>query len=181
MIEFTLIHANDQTDDCKNITSTELTSMEVTHIQTNKLEDVNDSEMEIKYLNMLCKRNFIEKDSDSSLVENEQDAGKRQLNETETGGDQNSDKKPRYTNTYRKLNKHNCKNMENKPSSSTSFRSIVQPKRRLFVINMNRKAESSNTYNTGKSKLAEHKIPELQKFDTNNTVPVSQPPIYINT
>ncbi|CAG8679318.1 6086_t:CDS:2, partial [Dentiscutata heterogama] len=93
--------------------------------------------------------------------------GKKQLNETETGRDQNSDKKPRYTNTYRKLNKYNCENKENKPSSSTSFRFIVQPQKRLSVMNMNKKAESSNTYNTGKAKLAKRKIPELQEFDTN--------------
>ncbi|CAG8520011.1 794_t:CDS:1, partial [Dentiscutata heterogama] len=74
MMEFTLIYANDQTDDYKNITSTKLTSIEVTHIQTNKPEDINDPEMKIEYLNMLRKRNFIEKDSDSSLAENEQDA-----------------------------------------------------------------------------------------------------------
>ncbi|CAG8581100.1 15679_t:CDS:1, partial [Dentiscutata heterogama] len=73
MIEFTLIYANDQTDDCKNITSTELTSIEVTHTQTNKPENINDSVIEIDYLNMLHKRNFIEKDSNSSLAENEQD------------------------------------------------------------------------------------------------------------
>ncbi|CAG8694128.1 2156_t:CDS:1, partial [Dentiscutata heterogama] len=41
---------------------------------TNKPEDVNDSKMKIEYLNMPHKRNFIEKDSDSSLAENEQDA-----------------------------------------------------------------------------------------------------------
>ncbi|CAG8757731.1 5008_t:CDS:1, partial [Dentiscutata heterogama] len=70
-IEFTLIYANDRTDDCKNITSTELTSMEVTHSQTNKPEDVNDPKIEIKYLNTARKRNFIEKNSDSSLAENE--------------------------------------------------------------------------------------------------------------
>ncbi|CAG8550466.1 6588_t:CDS:1, partial [Dentiscutata heterogama] len=74
MMEFTLIHANNQTDDCKNTTSTELTSMEVTHTQTNKPEDRNDPEMEIEYLNTPRKRNFIEKDSDSSSAENEQDA-----------------------------------------------------------------------------------------------------------
>ncbi|CAG8601716.1 13878_t:CDS:1, partial [Dentiscutata heterogama] len=73
-MEFTLIHANDRTDDCKNITSTKLTLMEVTHTQTNKLEDVNDPEMEIEYLNTPHKKNFIEKDSNSSLAENEQDA-----------------------------------------------------------------------------------------------------------
>ncbi|CAG8718076.1 12141_t:CDS:1, partial [Dentiscutata heterogama] len=56
MMEFTLLHANDRTDDCKNITSTELTSIEVTHTQTNKPEDVNDSEMEIEYLNMPRKK-----------------------------------------------------------------------------------------------------------------------------
>ena len=430
-MEFTLIHANIQTDDCKNTTNTELTSMEVTYTQTNKSEDGNDPEIEIEYLNMPRKRNFMEKDSDSSSAENEQDAvklvllnnecgvidyglasqieeivskdqkngknnnskkqkyyediynsvwapkgnfrlqestshyfftiwdlpkemrageiknflsyfgtasilawqqypktkaayikiatnlekrenslrdnwsvqlnqgktyrttpgrfdstmledrnkykctiynvprtaldslllrqlkkynvqavhtlcnrngnqsgrahiyfkseedriqaqktslyyyntklawqstsnsfegkdytnaqlsykkdnmhsykGKRQLNETETGEEQNLDKKPRYTNTYRKPSKHNCENKENKPSSSTSFGTIVQQKRSLSVMNMNRKTESSNTYNTGKAKLAKREIPELQEFDINNTVPVSQPPIHINT
>ncbi|CAG8676094.1 15989_t:CDS:2 [Dentiscutata heterogama] len=121
MMEFTLMHANDRTDDYKNITSTELTSMEVTHTQTNKPEDVNDPEIEIEYLNTKRKRNFIEKDS------------------------------------------------------------VIQPQGRLPVMNMNKKAESSNTYNTGKAKLAEHEISELQEFDTNNTVPVSQLPISINT
>ncbi|CAG8657043.1 14267_t:CDS:1, partial [Dentiscutata heterogama] len=84
-MKFTLIHANDRTDDCKNITSTELTSMKVTYTQTNKPEDVNNPEMEIGYLNIPRKRNFIKKDSDSTLAENEQDVVKLVLLYNECG------------------------------------------------------------------------------------------------